>query len=266
MTKRILLLWALLLPLAGFAQPDWQQPFRDCGIAGSITLYDYQKRQWLYSDEADSRKETLPASTFKIINSLIALETGAIKDENEVVRWVGETDTVLYGYRPDIYKDMPLKEAFALSAGWVYLELAKKIGKQTYRKYLRACRYGNQDLSENGVDFWNFGNFGISPANQVSFLKDFYEEKLPFSKRTYGIVKRMMVAETTGGYTLRAKTGWTRYGGLDTGWWVGYVEQKNNVYFFATRLIKPRETPNPRFGECRKEITKAVLKQLHALE
>ena len=67
---------------------------------------------------------------------MIALETNTIKDENEIIKWVGSTDTVKYGYRPEIYHDMPVKEAFELSAGWVFVELAKKIGKDTYRKHL----------------------------------------------------------------------------------------------------------------------------------
>jgi beta-lactamase class D len=50
------------------------------------------------------------------------------------------------------------------------------------RKYLAKCSNGNNDLSQAEVDFWNFGNFAISPENQVAFLKTFYEEKLPFSK------------------------------------------------------------------------------------
>ncbi|WP_247233038.1 penicillin-binding transpeptidase domain-containing protein [Telluribacter sp. SYSU D00476] len=257
----------LLLSTTVYGQIDLQKPFRECGMEGSTTIYDYKNRKWIYSNEADSQIPTLPASTFKIINSLIVLETGVVRDENEVVPWVGKTDTVLYGYRPDIYHDMTIKEAFEKSAGWVYVELAKKVGKDRYLDYLKRCGYGNQDLSgSEGADFWNFGNFAISPANQVSFLRDFYEEKLPFSKRTFEIVKQIMVSERTDNYTLRAKTGWTRYGGKDTGWWVGYVERKDNVYFFATRLIKPRSTPNRRFGTCRIEITKAILRQLQVLD
>jgi beta-lactamase class D len=263
---KIILFITVLLPVSAWCQLDLQKPFQDCHIEGSITLYDYKNQKWTFSNKADSKKETLPASTFKIINSLIALETGVIEDENEVVKWVGEVDTVLYGYRPDIYKDMTMKEAFEVSAGWVYIELAKKIGKDRYQQYLKKCHYGNGNLSQADVDFWNFGAFGISPYNQVTFLKDFYEEKLPFSKRTYQIVKRIMMAEKTDTYTISAKTGWTRYGGKDTGWWVGYLERKDNVYFFATRIIKDRKTPNPSFAQCRKEITKSVLQQLHAME
>jgi beta-lactamase class D len=263
---KLLLLVVWLLPAYVWAQVDLQKPFTDCQLEGSITVYDWKKQQWLYSNQVDSEKETLPASTFKIINSLIALETGVIKDEYKVVKWVGKVDTALYGYRPEIYRDMTVKAAFEESAGWVYIELAKKIGRARYQQYLVQCHYGNGNLSEPGVDFWNFGALGISPKNQVRFLIDFYEEKLPFSKRTYQIVKQLMVAEATNAYTLRAKTGWTRDGGKDTGWWVGYVERKENTYFFATRLIKDRKTLNSNFGSCRKEITKTVLRQLKAME
>ena len=145
---------------------------------------------------------TLPASTFKIINTLIALEAGVIADENEIIRWPGETDTVRYGYRPDIYHDMSLKEAFKLSAGWVYVELAKKIGKNRYREFLTSSNYGNADVSINDPDFWNFGNFAISPANQIEVLIGVYEETLPFSKGSFKILKEIMEEEQTDSYTL----------------------------------------------------------------
>lgn len=264
--KPMLLLLFGLFPLAILGQIDLRKPFQDCHIGGSTTIYDYKKHQWLFSDQTDSRKETLPASTFKLINSLIALETGVIKDENDVVNWVSQVDTVRYGYRPDIYHDMTVKEAFEQSAGWVYVELAKRIGKARYQHYLNECRYGNGNLSEPGVDFWNFGSFAISPANQIIFLKALYEETLPFSKRNMAIVKRLMIAETTDTYVIRAKTGWTRDGNKDTGWWVGYVERDSKPYFFATRLIKNRGTPNSDFADCRKRITKDILRQMRVID
>jgi beta-lactamase class D len=75
-----------------------------------------------------------------------------------------------------------------------------------------------------------------------------------------------MVSEQTDQYQLRAKTGWTRVDGKDIGWWVGYVERKDNAYFFATRIVKERKTVNPNFGSCRKEITKNILRQIKAIE
>ena len=263
----ILLLTLLNISLLNlYGQHDLSRPFKECNINGSFTLYDYKAKKWISSDINDSNYPTLPASTFKIINTLIALESRVIENENEVIKWPGSTDTLKYGYRPEIYHDMTMKDAFKTSAGWAYVELAKKIGKEKYQKYLTACNYGNADLSINDVDFWNFGNLVISPTNQIEILIGVYEETLPFRKESFGILKRMMIEEQNESYTLRAKTGWTRYGGKDTGWWVGYVEREDNVYFFATHLQKERNISNTSFGPYRKEITKTILKQLNILE
>ncbi len=80
------------------------------------------------------------------------------------------------------------------------------------------------------------------------------------------VVKRLMVSEITSTYVIHAKTGWTRDNGMDTGWWVGYVEKQGSAYFFATRLIKSRKIPNPNFADCRKRITKDILRQLQVLD
>jgi beta-lactamase class D len=248
------------------AQINIKSAFEDCDVTGSITVYDYQNKQWIFSDSIDAKIETLPASTFKVINLLIALETGVIKDENEVIKWPGKIDTILYGYRPDTYKDMTVKQAFEVSAGWVFIELAKRAGKKRYRHYLNLCDYGNNNLSTKGVDFWNFGAFAISPVNQIEFLVKVYEGNAPFSTRNLEILKRVMTTETTLEYKLRSKTGWTRKNGNDIGWWVGYVERKNNVYFFATRIFKDQKIVNPKFGQCRKDTTKNVLRQLRAID
>lgn len=263
--KKLLFLLFLVPIVACGQKPDLNRPFQDCKINGSITIYDYQKKQWIFSNKADAHQPTLPASTFKVVNSLIALETGVAKDEHTVIKWPGTTDTVRYGYRPNIYHDMSMKEAFQKSAGWAYIEMAKKIGKTRYRQYLTQCQYGNVDLSQKDDDFWNFGKFAISPKNQVDILKGVYEEALPFSPRAFKILKKIMIVEKNSRYTLRAKTGWTRDGGKDTGWWVGYVEKGSNVYFFATRLIKPRHVKNRNFGKCRKTITRKILKELGML-
>ena len=259
-----LLLICCILALNATAQNS-ETPFQECNVKGSTTIYDYNNHKWTASDEADSRKGTQPASTFKIINLLIALETGVIKDENAIVKWPGATDTTLYGYRPDIYRDISVKEAFELSAGWAFIELAKKVGREKYKTYLHRSHYGNGDLSEKGDDFWNFGNFYVSPRNQIEFLISVYENKTIFSKRNIAILKKVMITEQTAGHTLRSKTGWTRVEGNDIGWWVGYLESKGNVYFFATRITKQRSVPNPGFGECRKTITREFLRQINAM-
>jgi len=264
--RLICIIFTLLYSALATSQVDMVTPFKNCKIEGSTTIYDYKNKKWMYSDAADANKATLPASTFKIVNLLIALQSGVIKNENEIVKFTEKQDTTLYGYRPDIYMDMTVKNAFEVSAGWVFVDLAKRIGKERYQHDLKACHYGNGNLSEKGTDFWNFGSFAISPRNQIEFLVKVYEGTLPFSKRNMDILKKVMVTEETGTFTIRSKTGWTRANGNDIGWWVGYVERKDNVYFFATRLTKKRSTIQPDFGSCRKTITKEILKQIHALD
>lgn len=248
------------------AQVSLQKPFEDCGIPGSITLYDYKQQKWISSDIEDSHYPTLPASTFKIVNTLIALDAKVVRDENEIIPWIDDYDTLKYGHRPNIYQDMSMKKAFILSAGWAYRELAKKIGKARYQQYLSQIGYGNGDLSIDDPDFWNFGNFAVSPANQIKVLLGIYEEKFAFSPKSYQTLKEMMIVEKKDTYVIRAKTGWTRDGGKDTGWWVGYIEISDNTFFFATRLIKDRRVPNPDFGNCRKKITREVFQILGITE
>lgn len=87
---------------------DFKRYFDSCGVEGSTAIYETESKKWIVSDTAGLKIETLPASTFKIVNLLIALETNTIHDENEIVRWVGSTETVKYGCRPEIYHDMPV--------------------------------------------------------------------------------------------------------------------------------------------------------------
>ena len=107
---------------------------------------------------------------------------------------------------------------------------------------------------------------GISPVNQVEFLKRLYDGNLPFSDRNMDIVKKVMITEKEKDYIIRSKTGWTMEHHTNTGWWVGYLESGKNVYFFATRLIQDRKFNRSDFSSCRKEITKRVFRDLKIMQ
>lgn len=200
------------------AQKNLQHYFDDCGYEGSITIFDYNLGKWISNDFRDSHRATLPASTFKIINTLIVLETEAVKDEYELVPWIDDYDTVKYSHRPNIYHAMGIKEAFELSAGWVYRELAKAVGKETYLSFLERITYGNGQIFIDDPDFWNFGDFAVSPVNQIEILKSVYEETIPFSEQSINKLKSMMLMEDNENYKLSAKTGWTSQNGVSIGW------------------------------------------------
>ena len=247
-----------------FGQTSFQKLFDTLSLRGSATIYELKNKRWFYTDSVDTEKKSLPASTFKILNSLIALDQKAVSDESQIIKWDG-TEKTFFGTKIESWnKDTDLRTAYKNSTVWFFVELAKKINRKKYRKYLRKCNYGNSNLTEKGFDFWNYGDFGISPRNQIEFLIKLYGNNLPFSKTTVDKVKEVMISEQTENYTFRDKTGWTKHNGLDIGWYVGYLQTSENVYFFATRLTKQINDNNANFSKARKEITKAILKELKA--
>jgi len=245
---------------------NFNKYFEECKVGGSFLIYEDKDSTWITNDSVDIHRLTVPASTFKIINLLIALETEVIEDEKEIIKWPGKTDTIKYGIRRDIWRDMSVEEAFKLSAGWVFIELAKRIGRDKYQYYLNLCNYGNLDLSQAGIDFWNFGDFGISPINQIQILRAIHTEEIPFSKENIKILKRVMITEHNEEYVVRGKTGWAgRTIGMNIGWWVGYIESSSDVFFFATRLMQDRKFKTDDFGNCRKTITNSILRGLNKI-
>lgn len=255
-----LLLLSTFITLKTSAQENFQKYFDECNVSGSTTIFDYKNRKWFYTDSTDALVETLPASTFKILNSLIALETKAVADENEILKWDGKDNKFLGVSMPSWNKDTDLKTAYKNSTIWFYVELARKIGRKKYKKVFKEIQYGNLNFKEKGTDFWNYGNFGISPKNQVEFLIKLYENQLPFSQESTDVVKEIMISEENDMGIFRDKTGWTQKNSINIGWWIGYLTTANNIYFFATRITSHTDSSNKDFSSCRKTITKGILK------
>lgn len=244
---------------SSFAQDSSTFYFDDCGVKGSTTIYDYKSKKWLFTDSLDAQKQTLPASTFKILNSLIALDSKVIINENEVLKWDGTIHE--FGGKPmsSWNKDTDLKEAYKNSTIWYYVNIAEKIGRRKYKKIAKKIGYGNDNFSEQGTDFWNYGNFGVSPVNQINFLVKLYENRLPFSQESIDKVKSIMVSEKDHLGVFRDKTGWAVKDGQNIGWWIGYLTTGDNVYFFATRIVQGVAMENTNFSGWRKSITKKIL-------
>ena len=242
------------------ALPQFEHYFKEAGFKGSFSLYDLNKKEYATTDKADFTKATSPASTFKVPNTFIALETKAVQDEKEIIKWDG-TPKRMKIWERDYY----LALAYKNSAFWFYQEIAKRVGEEKYHQYLKELSYGNQDISGGLTTFWVGSSLKISPKNQLEVMQKIQAETAPFSARTYRIAKEVMVEEKTDAYTLRAKTGWADTKPTHVGWYVGYVETKGNVYFFATRLYQPDAQQSDDFGPQRKQITRKILGDLGIL-
>jgi len=79
-------------------------------------------------------------------------------------------------------------------------------------------------------------------------------------------MKNIMIAEKTDKYTLSGKTGWGMRQGNDNGWYVGYVEVNNEVFFFATNVEPKKDFNLDNFNSVRLEVTKEALKQMKIIE
>lgn len=229
------------------------------GFKGTVLVYDLNQSSYLAGHAERIDRQLIPASTFKVFNSLVALETGVITDHHTVIKW----DGVVRG-RTELNRDLDLQTAFRISALPHFQELARRIGIERMQKFIDAVGYGNENIS-GGIDqFWLRGGLRISPREQVEFLVRLYREELPFSPKTMAMVKEMMVSEQTSDYTIRSKTGWAvPYGAENVGWWVGWVERGSEVYFFATVL--EANAPGETFGPARQRVTREVLGQLGIL-
>ena len=68
--------------------------FSDAGTAGTFVGYKVEDYLVIASDTDRSGEANLPASTFKIPNSVIALETGVVGDpDKDVFKWDGTVRT-----------------------------------------------------------------------------------------------------------------------------------------------------------------------------
>lgn len=235
---------------------DFKKYYDKYNVEGTFALYDQKKNKYILYNPEQFRKEFTPASTFKICNSLIGLETGVIKDENTVIKWDG-----IQRNNPNWNSDQDLKTAFKNSTVWYYQELAKRVGGKQMKHWLDTADYGNADTS-GGIDkFWLSGGLRISPEQQIDFLKRLQNNELPFSQRSVDIVKKIMIARDTLGYIIRAKSGWGFQDNKDTGWYTGYLETNDNVYYFAN-FIQTGNPENKEFANARTDIVYSVLSEL----
>jgi beta-lactamase class D len=181
--------------------------FTDNHVTGTFGLYDNGKNEFtIYNLSRFKDSAYLPASTFKIVNSLVGLETGRIVNEKMVIPWDGVTRRVAEWNR-----DLTMKDAFAVSAVNYYQEVARGIGKDTMQHWLDTLGYAAKNgraIIKTPIDsFWLDNSIKITADEQLGLVKKLYFDQLPFQKRTLRIVKDVMVREKNSNYTLAYKTG-----------------------------------------------------------
>lgn len=223
--------------------------FLQYGINGCFILHDLTRDTTIIYNKSRVNQAFLPASTFKILNSLIVLECGAIRDVDEVIPWDSIDRPI-----PTWNRDHTMRSAIKFSVVWFYQEMARKIGVERMQKWVDTVGYGNQNIGKEIDNFWLAGDLRITPMEQVTFLKKLILEELPFKKANILAVKEILIEDQNDQYIVRAKSGWADFG-QGIGWYVGYIEIRGNTFIFVNNIdINKNED-----ARARKSIAKEVL-------
>ena len=239
---------------------DLETLFNDFELTGGFILFDENANKYSIYNQKICDSAFTPASTFKICNTIIGLETGVLSDADHLMKW----DGTVHG-NENWNQDHTLRSAMKNSTVWYYQKLAREIGEERMRHWMDTLNYGNGDIS-GGIDlFWLNGGLRISPKQEIDFLRRLKNEQLPVSQRSMDITKEIMTVEETPDYSIHAKTGWGIQGDEQhIGWYVGYVQTKENVYYFAN-CIQTNEFSSE-LANARVEIVGEILKKLNILE
>src|SRR5690606_8608856 len=202
--------------------------------------YDNNKEMAHYYNKERCAQRLSPASTFKIFNSLVALETALAPDEQYLIKWDG-----VERWNADWNQDLTMAQAFKYSAVPYYQELARRIGKPTMQHFLDTVQYGNKQMGGALDAFWLNDTLKISADEQVGLMKRLYHAELPFSQRSQRIVRGMMQQKQEKDYHLYYKTGWSQKGDTNTLWVVGFVEKYNRLKHVETK--QEQAIPHPYF-------------------
>lgn len=255
-------------------QKQWGTIFKKYQIDSiCFELADNSHEQVYYYDLHRVSTRYTPASTFKIMNSLIGLESNVATDENMVIPWDGVKRN-----REEWNVDMSMRQAFKVSCVPYYQELARRIGAVELQKWIDTVKYGNQRIGGAVDMFWLNDTLKISADEQVLFMKRLYFDKLPFSQRSQRIVRSMMLQEDSSNYRLYYKTGTNLDDKGILAWVTGFVERKETQvgvltkksetnykpYFFSMNFSTP-DTSNA-YREKRIAILKDILRERQIIQ
>ena len=215
--------------------PAFGAPFAARETTGVFVALDARTGRTVTNDSTRAAARYLPCSTFKIPNSLIALECGVVASVDTVIPWDG-----MERWNKAWNRDTAMRDALPRSTVWFYQELARHVGAERMQAWLQRLGYGNADIG-GGIDrFWLDGALRISALEQIDFLRRFRDHQLPFRPEVQAAVLEILIADHRDGWVLRGKTGTALEGERGLGWYVGWVETPQGPVYFALNLDTDR--------------------------
>jgi len=245
--------------------PDLQQYFDEHDVQGTFGMFNNATGKFTIYNLARFRDSAyLPASTFKIVNALVGIETGRVKDSSTVIAWDGVVRD-----NPAWNRDLTMQDAFRNSAVPWFQELARRIGKDTMQQWLDTLGYGarwEKAVIGNNLDtFWLDNSVKVTADEQLGLVKRLYFGQLPFQPRSQRIVKNMMLHEENTAYSISYKSGWGITGEKHhLGWMVGWIEENRHPHLFVLQIESAR--PNFDMRAVRAKMLDDILRHYGFME
>jgi beta-lactamase class D len=237
--------------------------FTENKVVGCFGLYNNATNEFtFYNKKRFTDSSFLPASTFKIVNSLIGLQTGVITNDSMMIKWDSVKRNVA-----EWNQDLSMYRAFRVSAVPYYQEVARRIGKERMEQWMDSIHYGAGPKDtvfriNTAIDtFWLDNTLKLTPDEELGLMKLLYFNQLPIFNPYQETAKKAILFENETTYKLSYKTGWGRNErGDHLAWLVGWIEENNHPYFFVLNFESA--DPNADIPGIRMKILKGILTQL----
>lgn len=236
------------------------------GAKGCFLLYDLKTNNYVKVIGENNCKEQLPAcSTFKVPLAVMAFDSGALKDENQILKWDGVKDS-----RPEVNQDHDAKGWLKNSVVWFSQRITTELGTKKLQKYLDDFSYGNKDIRGGLTQAWLVRPSAKGPAlkisgyEQIDFMKKLWTDALPASKTAMQLARDISFLETSPkGFKLNGKTGSNYFDKARKqrlGWFIAHIEKDGREYISATNFVDQQPQNEKTVGGPKaKEITKTIL-------
>ncbi len=223
-------------------EADWSEYFND--LNGAAVLYNASNMHYIIFEPELAKTRRSPCSTFKIISSLTALESGTIEPKDSIRTWSKEMF-----WNENWNRDIDFYDAFRTSCIWYFREIIDILGKEKIQEELDKLAYGNLDISDwegrlntnnNNralTGFWVESSLMISPKEQTEVMARIFGPDSVYSEETRQELKQVMQIEQSElpGISIYGKTGMGKAQGIVVdAWFTGFaenLEKEETIYF-----------------------------------
>lgn len=236
--------------------PGLKRLYDEFNVDGMFVLYSRKNKNFIFYNPTYYKQPMSPASTFNILLTLIGLEEGVVTNEKSLLK--PNNTTLEYAFRHNVDS--------------CFINLSLLIGQEKIARWLNKINYGNKSILGEKGRFWINGFLQITPEQQLLFMQKFYYEDLPFSKKSFVIVKNLMDESNNAGLGIKIfgkrgsnkiykHTGTLYARDKYTGWFAGYVEGLSDTYFFVNYIESP-DLNHSKIVNAQKEIVFRIIKKL----